>query len=135
MTTSEVIISLLKRLSSETAGTPLSTRTSYICLPSCRTILHDPGVYPNPEKFDPDRFLSNDPAVVEPVYVAFGYGRRMCPGRFMAEGQLWISIACILSVFEIASGKDDSGRVLTTEAKFASGMIWYVIYFPIFNEL
>lgn len=79
--------------------------------------------------FNPDRFLANDPAVVDPVYVAFGYGRRICPGRFMAEGQLWISIACILSAFVISPGKDENGQVVTTEAKFASGLIWYAACF------
>ncbi|KAE9389422.1 cytochrome P450 [Gymnopus androsaceus JB14] len=93
------------------------------------TILHDPAVYPDPMAFNPDRFLTNDPAVLDPVYVAFGYGRRICPGRFMAEGQLWISIACILSAFQIAPGKDENGRVVTTEAKFASGLICHPLPF------
>ncbi|KAJ4472639.1 hypothetical protein C8R41DRAFT_588109 [Lentinula lateritia] len=76
--------------------------------------------------FNPDRFLCNEPTVMEPVSAAFGYGRRICPGRFMAEGQLWISIACILSVYEIKPGFDDKGKLIKTEAAFSSGLIWYV---------
>ncbi|KAF9070685.1 cytochrome P450 [Rhodocollybia butyracea] len=99
------------------------------------TILHDPTTYPDPMAFNPDRFLSNDPAIVDPVYVAFGYGRRICPGRFMAEGQLWISIACILSVFEIKPGNDEKGRPIKTEAAFTSGMIWYVHPLPFMTTI
>ncbi|KAJ3913182.1 cytochrome P450, partial [Lentinula edodes] len=92
-------------------------------------ILHDPITYPNPMAFNPDRFLCNEPAVMEPVSAAFGYGRRICPGRFMAEGQLWISIACILSVYEIKPGFDDKGKFINTEAAFSSGLICHPLPF------
>jgi hypothetical protein len=43
----------------------------------------------------------------------------------MAEAQLWISIACMLAVFDICPGSDvdEMGRPMKTEAKFTSGMI------------
>ncbi|KAJ3821356.1 cytochrome P450-like protein, partial [Lentinula raphanica] len=88
-------------------------------------ILHDPVTYPDPMKFNPERFLSNEPTIIDPVSVAFGYGRRICPGRFMAEGQLWISIACILSVFDITPGD----RERRTEAAFGSGLICHPLPF------
>ncbi|KAF5391170.1 hypothetical protein D9757_002998 [Collybiopsis confluens] len=94
-----------------------------------RTILHNPDTFPDPMTFNPDRFLSKDPAVMDPVNVAFGYGRRICPGRFMAEGQLWISISCILSAFEIKPGANEDGRDVKTEPAFASGMICHPLPF------
>ncbi|KAJ4485859.1 cytochrome P450 [Lentinula aciculospora] len=93
------------------------------------TILHDPVTYPDPMTFNPDRFLCNDPAVVNPVSTAFGYGRRVCPGQFMAEDQLWISIACILSVFEIKPGIYGKGEPIKAEAMFASGLICHPLPF------
>ncbi|KAI3616408.1 cytochrome p450 [Moniliophthora roreri] len=93
------------------------------------TILHNPHTYPEPMRFKPERFLTKDPAVLDPVSVAFGYGRRICPGRFMAQGQLWISIACILHSFNIGPGKDGQGRPVPTEAAFASGMICHPLPF------
>ena len=50
--------------------------------------------------------------------------RSICPGRFMADATLWISIACILTVFDIRPGKDENGNPVEVKADFESGMIW-----------
>ena len=45
-------------------------------------VLHDPSIYPNPQVFDPDRWMG-DPSEVERLdryMVAFGKGSRMCIG-------------------------------------------------------
>jgi len=55
---------------------------------------------------------------------AFGYGRRFCPGRYMGDAQVWISIASILSVFDIRPTLDENGRPIEVKPKFRSGMIW-----------
>lgn len=77
----------------------------------------------NPERFmnkpDGQQFSPNDP-----LSTAFGYGRRICPGRFVAEGQLWITVASILAAFDINPGRDRNGNIVKPEAKFSSGMIW-----------
>ncbi|TFK64565.1 cytochrome P450 [Pluteus cervinus] len=96
-------------------------------------ILHDPTTYPEPDKFNPGRFLGvrngQELSPGDPLSTAFGYGRRICPGRFMAEAQLWISIACILSCFDIGPGADENGEPIKTEARFASGMISHPLPF------
>ncbi|KAH9959747.1 cytochrome P450 [Lactifluus volemus] len=66
-------------------------------------ILHDSSVYPEPEVFNPERFLNPDGSVREDsrLMSAFGYGRRICPGRHFVDGTLFIAIASLLSVFSI----------------------------------
>ena len=42
-------------------------------------MLHDPQRYPQPEVFDPDRFMKDGLLNVEagdPAHIAFGFGRR-----------------------------------------------------------
>ncbi|KAJ3484834.1 hypothetical protein NLI96_g5364 [Meripilus lineatus] len=89
-------------------------------------ILHDEKVYPNPEKFDPERYLKDgkwNPAVQDATSIVFGLGRRICPGRFMAKDVLWMSIALILSVFRISKAMDDDGNEITPEQSFLPGLI------------
>ncbi|KAG1721199.1 cytochrome P450 [Suillus paluster] len=93
-------------------------------------ILHDERNYNQPMKFWPERFLMADgkehEMVIDPAAAAFGYGQRICPGRFMADAQIWISVACILTVFNIAPALDDNGMPVEISAKFQSAMIWSV---------
>src|ERR1700744_3359887 len=35
----------------------------------------------------------------DPREFSFGYGRRICPGRYFAEASAWITIATALSLF------------------------------------
>ncbi|KAI0313067.1 cytochrome P450 [Amylostereum chailletii] len=69
-------------------------------------ILHDPAVYRRPLDFNPDRYLPSgilDVSTNDPSRVAFGFGRRVCPGKVLAEDALWLTMAQILSVYTIRS--------------------------------
>ncbi|KAF9259629.1 cytochrome P450 [Marasmius fiardii PR-910] len=69
-----------------------------------RALLHDETMYgPEPMRFNPDRFLKRDgEAVHDPVNLpSWGYGRRACPGRWLAVNTIWITVVCFLTAFEI----------------------------------
>jgi len=89
-------------------------------------ILHDEGAYKNPGKFCPERFLKDgklDPDVRSPEIAAFGFGRRLCPGRHLALGSLFLNIASILAVFDIGKAIDENGEPITPSENFTSGNI------------
>ncbi|KAI0253747.1 cytochrome P450 [Lactifluus subvellereus] len=73
-------------------------------------ILHDPALYPEPDDFKPERFLNSDGGLRDdPILAsAFGYGRRICPGRHFLDTTLFIVVASLFSVFNVERGQDDT---------------------------
>ena len=56
------------------------------CLISCRSVGRDPSVFPNPENFDPQRWLNSEGRIRDDLKAyTFGFGRRVCPGQYMAH--------------------------------------------------
>jgi cytochrome P450 len=55
---------------------------------------HDPKVWPDPEKFDPDRFASADRAKLS--YFPFGGGQRLCMGDQYALTEMQLVIAILM---------------------------------------
>jgi len=58
----------------------------------------DPVNYPNPNEFMPERFLATENANKTPLF-PFGFGRRVCVGRYVAEASLWAAIVNMLALF------------------------------------
>ncbi|KAJ5128334.1 uncharacterized protein N7443_005455 [Penicillium atrosanguineum] len=83
-------------------------------------MMHDPEVYPNPMEFQPERFLGETPAP-DPHAIAFGFGRRVCPGRFLADNTVFLSVAQSLAAFNISGAKQ--GGVEVTTPQFDPGVI------------
>ncbi|KAH9973229.1 cytochrome P450 [Lactifluus volemus] len=96
-----------------------------------RGILHDEeNVGPNPERFVPERYLPGGGATVCTADVAFGYGRRICPGRFMGRSTDWISIASILAAFDITPALDGNEQEIIPEEIYISGLATHPKEFP-----
>ncbi|KAI8998876.1 cytochrome P450 [Trametes punicea] len=97
-------------------------------------ILHDEKVYPDAERYSPERFLRSDgtinPVVRDPSSVAFGFGRRICPGRYMAVDSMWLAIACVLSLFEIKKAVDEDGKEITPDGEYIRGFLCHPKPFP-----
>ncbi|QRW03313.1 cytochrome P450 family protein [Ceratobasidium sp. AG-Ba] len=79
-------------------------------------ITHDPEMYPEPEQFNPERYLVDNPPP-EPENYAFGFGRRACPGIHIAQQSI-----NILANFTINKAKDEHGQDITPEEKYFAGV-------------
>ncbi|KAK7685292.1 hypothetical protein QCA50_011655 [Cerrena zonata] len=79
---------------------------------------------PEPHKFNPDRFLNSN-RTTDPSDYIFGFGRRICPGRHLAENFIFLMISNILSNFTISppTEKHSDGLPLPSEAVFAPAMV------------
>ena len=93
----------------------------YLASIFCRAIFHDPVMYPEPDVFKPERFINPNGTLREdPVLTSsFGFGKRICPGRRLADTTLFITIASLLSVFNIkkSNGIDDGLGMYPTTGK------------------
>lgn len=87
--------------------------------PNQWAIHRDPELYPDPERYNPDRWLNPKyPTYKEPLSVypnlqnfsCFGFGRRICPGQNIAERSLNIQVAMILWATAISKAKDAAGK-------------------------
>ncbi|PTB63697.1 cytochrome P450 [Trichoderma citrinoviride] len=98
-------------------------------LPALWDFLHDASVYTNPDDFAPERFLAprNEP---DPRWAAFGFGRRICPGRFLADSSLFLNLASLVAVFNIDKEIDEKGNVMEPKLEFEAGLIAKPKAFP-----
>ncbi|KAE8164000.1 cytochrome P450 [Aspergillus tamarii] len=95
-----------------------------LMVPNVWAFTHDPNTYPDPHVFKPERFLSyegHDPEA-NPYYLVFGFGRRVCPGRTLADANLYISIAQSVAAFTIAKPTRD-GKEIDLRAEYQAGAI------------
>ncbi|KAI7209194.1 putative cytochrome P450 [Hortaea werneckii] len=91
-----------------------------IILPAIWWMTRDPSTYHSPEEFKPERFLPpyNEPLATE---VTFGFGRRVCPGRVLADSTLFGTFAAVLMCFDIEKKMKVEGKEPPHE--FLPGMI------------
>jgi cytochrome P450 len=77
-----------------------------------RAVLHNPEIYPDPEEFKPERFLDKDGRFQEDprISLAFGAGKRICPGHEFVDAALFIVASSIISVFNLKKAKDENGH-------------------------
>ncbi|KAI0822115.1 cytochrome P450 [Trametes gibbosa] len=90
------------------------------------SLSHDPDCYPNPEIFDPERFFKDGKCYSgarDPSSYIFGFGRRICPGRHLAEASLFLACASVLQAFSISPPLDAHGRPVKLEARVETDLI------------
>ena len=79
----------------------------------------DPKNFPDPDSFDPTRFV--DPASgsfsPHPAVVPYGFGKRECLGKSLAKAEVFLFTTCLLQKFTFfppSSGAPDLDDVVIT---------------------
>ncbi|KAG2115718.1 cytochrome P450 [Suillus discolor] len=85
----------------------------------------DEDIFPDASRFDPSRHLTVDGKLKNPFvnHLAFGHGRRICPGRWFVEYSLWTAAASILAVLRIDHAKDPDGNRIEVNPEFTTGSL------------
>ncbi|PSN38879.1 hypothetical protein C0J52_18964 [Blattella germanica] len=87
-------------------GTDVVVEKGTPALIPVKAIHHDPKYYPNPDKFDPDRFSEEEKQKRHPyVYLPFGEGPRICIGMRFGLMQSKVGLVSLLSKFKIDVGE------------------------------
>jgi len=101
-----------------------------VLIPNTWAMMKNPEEYPDPDAFKPERFLDEsggiNPNVRDPYTMAFGFGRRICPGRPLSANSLVLFAASTLHVFDITPGLDASGN----EVKLSTEMEGLLVIGP-----
>lgn len=66
--------------------------------------------------------MSSIPAP-DPTQFVFGFGRRICPGRLLAENALYLNIVQSLTVFYISKAVDQDGTEVEPVVKMEPGVV------------
>ena len=105
-----------------------------ICFANLWQCNHDPALYgDDAADFNPGRFLDEHGRLIpSPVeahddgHGAFGFGRRACVGKYMANESLFISIATVLWAARLECPRDENGKeVLLDKAPVDLGTVLY----------
>nr|QOV04249.1 cytochrome P450 392A12 [Tetranychus urticae] len=108
---------LLRRASSDTKIGNYNIPKDSLVIFNFWSINRDPKLWPNPDKFDPTRYLTEDgsKAVKPPYLIPFSAGKRNCPGESLANVELFLYLVCILQKYRV---KVKPGTEISTEATF-----------------
>jgi cytochrome P450 len=104
-----------------------------ICVQNMRVINYEPEVFgADAAEYNPARYLDESKVRVldgrEEGHMAFGFGRRICPGRYVAEGTLAIDIATLLWAMRFERPEGARGRgALDVRTIVGGGITAYVV--------
>lgn len=62
---------------------------------------HDPHSFPEPLRFQPERFAKDAPAIPRGAYLPFGTGPRVCLGQHLAFNEMLVIAALLLTRYQL----------------------------------
>jgi cytochrome P450 len=84
----------------------------------------DESTYEDPELFNPDRYVPiEEGGAGEPILQGpFGFGRRICVGKHLAQASVWIALATLIATMDISNSIGPDGNEIKPDVKFSSGL-------------
>ena len=83
----------------EIAGVPVPARAQVLL--NFYALHRDPRAYPDPDRFDPDRWIDPDPEVQRAYYMPFGMGPHLCIGEGFAWSLVITTLAVLMSQYTV----------------------------------
>ncbi|XP_072172647.1 cytochrome P450 2J6-like [Diadema setosum] len=78
-----------------------------VVMPNLWAVCHDPKTFPNPDVFDPMRFVDAEgqiiPSLLERVSTQFGIGRRACVGEQIAQVERFTFVSHVLHRYSLSA--------------------------------
>ncbi|MGN6556949.1 MAG: cytochrome P450 [Solirubrobacterales bacterium] len=104
-----VIVAVIRKLTEavELGGYELPAGARVV--PSIHLIHRDPEIYPEPDRFLPERFLDNPPGTY--TWIPFGGGVRRCLGAAFAQFEMQVVLRELVRRWEIKPANPSSERV------------------------
>ncbi|KAH7913776.1 cytochrome P450 [Hygrophoropsis aurantiaca] len=100
-------------------------------IPNAWAMAHDETKYSNSFEFIPERFIKPDGTLNDDqVTFAFGFGRRICVGRYFADASLWSAMALMLHTFNFGKTNDANGKEIEIDVKWSTGVAIHPLPFP-----
>ncbi|KAF9238504.1 cytochrome P450 [Melanogaster broomeanus] len=94
-----------------------------IVLTNLWAIGHEETRFPDPTAFKPERHLTPAGSLAKnTAFQSFGFGKRVCPGRHLAEHSVWVAIVSVLATFRITKAKNEFGEEIDVKPEFTSGL-------------
>ena len=102
-------------------------------IPSIYSTHYDPNVFSEPNKFQPERFLSSDAKTVlkNDSLIPFLIGRRACLGETFARSQLFLFVTSLVQNFNIVAEPGKPKPLLAT--KHGQGTLGPQHYYVVMN--
>ena len=72
--------------------------------------------------FNPQRFLDTSSSPPDPRDFIFGFGRRICPGKLLADSSVWLTVAKSLAALDISKPISSKAHV-EQPPQFTPGII------------
>lgn len=102
-----------------------------IVLANIWAMTHNEEKYPSPMEFSPERYIAADGSLTDDIAEQqFGFGRRICVGKYLAEASVWIAMVTMLAVFNINKAMDEDGREIDIAPEFTPGVIIHPKPYP-----